>query len=236
MKVKQALTIAMYLYFVPSLVQALTVDIQGKTLTPKTEGEACIDVTGDYEGFSIEASEAGKTPQVCFNNTKQNTLDIHGVNIVSNDVVVNDAVITIEHSFPPGPNGLITVRNRLFGYFSTADGTGVATASKIQFDGFFSQNNNYDQVGEPISFTVGDTLESAIFQLEGKKQYIIAGTRTLKAVITFSLVEAGQQLTFPLGTSISLDTGSTFDDKLDSMSVAPEFGEIIEEDVDLLAE
>lgn len=232
MTVNRVLRLAAYLFlFSPTFLHALTVDIQGTLLTPKNEGDACIDITGDYEGLRVEASETGKAPQICFNNAKQNTLDIHDVNIVAKGTPVSRATIIIEHTFPPGPNGLITVRNRIFGFFSTANGTGVAKGDTIRFTGFFSQNDHFDQVAEPFEHTVGETLDSAIFELDAKKQYIIAGQRTLKGVLNFSFSDAGHKLTFPLGTSISLDTGSTFDDKLDSLSVTPEFGEVTGEDV-----
>ncbi len=222
MKLKRVFCLTVFLFLIaPITAFALVVDIQGKILTPKNEGEACIDVSGEYEGFRIESSEIGKTPQVCFINTKQNTIDIHGVNIVSNGSEVNDAIISVEHTFPPGPNGLITVRTRAFGFFSTATGTGVASGDTFTLNGFFSQNKFYDPVAKPFKHRVGSDMDSAIFEMDSKEQYLIAGQRTLKAVLSFTLNGSGHKLTLPKGTSISLDSGARFEDKLDAiMSVA----------------
>ena len=221
MKLKRVFCLTVLLCLItPTAVLALVVDIQGKILTPKNKGDACIDVTGEYKGFRIESSEIGKTPQVCFINTKQNTIDIHGVNIVANSSAVNEAIISVEHTFPPGPNGLITVRTRAFGFFSTPTGTGVASGDTFTLNGFFSQNNYYDPVAKPFKHRVGSDMDSAIFELDSKEQYLIAGQRTLKAVLGFTLNGRGHKLTLPQGTSISLDTGARFEDKLDAMSVA----------------
>lgn len=278
MMFKRLLTFALGIsLFIPTLVFALVVDIQGKILTPKNEGEACIDITGIYEGFRIEADEIGDTPQICFNNTKQNTIDIHDVNIVavvpqvtvdlysSDEEAVNieeadlpvngsldsvdgetanlpgnsgntgnERTIIVEHTFPPGPNGLITVRKRIFGFFSTPTGLGVASNNTIKFLGYFSQKNVFDEVSEPFEHTVGEDVDSAIFKLEvyAKEKYLIAGERTLKLVIKFTLKEPGQQLTLPLGTSLSLDTGARFEDKLESLVETPDFGEVFGEEVE----
>ncbi len=221
MKLKQMFCLTVFLcLIIPATASALVVDIQGKILTPKHEGEACIDVSGEYQGFKIESSESGETAQVCFINAKQNTIDIHNINIVANNSKVKDAIISVEHSFPPGPNGLITVRTRAFGFFSTPTGTGVASGDTFTLNGFFSQNKFYDPVAKPFKHTVGNKVDSAIFETDGKEQYLIAGNRTLKAVLSFTLKGAGHKLTLPEGTSISLDTGARFEDKLDEMSVA----------------
>ena len=221
MKLKRVFCLTVFLCLtVPTAALALVVDIQGKILTPKNEGDACIDVTGEYQGFRIESSEIGKTPQVCFINTKQNTIDIHGVNIVANGSAVNDAIISVEHTFPPGPNGLITVRTRAFGFFSTPTGTGVASGNTFTLNGFFSQNKYYDPVAKPFKHRVGSAMDYAIFETDSKEQYLIAGRRTLKAVLSFTLNGSGHKLTLPRGTSITLDTGARFEDKLDAMSVA----------------
>lgn len=258
MKLKRLLVLAIVLcLFAPTLVFALVVDIQGKVLTPKNEGDACIDVTGTYDGFKIEASEAGETPKICFNNSKQNTIDLHNVNIVAinppieapegflfgaepepelanNAYISAERTISVEHTFPPGPNGLITVRGRIFGFFSTSMGVGVAKGCNIKVRGYFSQKSNYDPVGEGFEHTVDEEdIESAVFEevTEFKEKYLVSGDRTLKVVLSFTLKEVGQSLTLPLGTSLTLDTGAKFQDKLESLSITPDFGGAVDEEV-----
>lgn len=207
---------------IPSVSSALTVDINGNSLAPTRQGDPCIDITGDYPGFSIVPSEAGKTPQICFNSRRQNHLEIHHVTFVSTSTGAaessNEVVITFTHDFPPGPNGVVTTRAHLFGFFSTATGVGTAAGDKIKFLSFFSQNNNYDTIAEPFEHAVGDTIDSGVFEFGAKKQYLVSGPRLLKGVLSFSFNRPGDKLTLPLATGVKVDRGSRFIDRVDTLS------------------
>ena len=62
---------------------ALSVDVAGTTLTQDAPGAQCLNLAGEYPGFRIETSEAGKTPQICFNFHRRDTLRVHNVMIVA---------------------------------------------------------------------------------------------------------------------------------------------------------
>ncbi len=222
MTINRLLVSGLLLLAIPSISSALTVDINGSGLVPTRPGDPCIDITGDYPGFSIVPSEAGKTPQICFDNRRQNNLEIHHVTFVSTSKGAvessNEVVITFTHDFPPGPNGVVTTRSNLFGFFSTATGVGTATGNKIRFLSFFSQNNSYDTVAEPFEHSVGDTIDSGVFEFGAKKQYLVSGSRVLKGVLSFSFNRPGDKLTLPLATGVKVDRGSRFIDRVDSLT------------------
>ncbi len=218
---------------IPSISSALVVDINGSRLEPKKDGDPCIDITGDYPGFSIVPSEVDKTPQICFDNRRQNHLEIHHVTFVATGSTptapaadgdnstapsASEVVITFTHEFPPGPNGVVTTRANLFGFFSTATGVGVAKGNKIKFLGFFSQENNYDVISAPFEYAVGDTIDSGVFDFSAKKKYLISGPRALKGVLSFSFNRSGDKLTLPLATGVKIDRGSRFIDRVDSLT------------------
>lgn len=197
---------------------AFEVTIQGKKLLTKEEGETCIDISGDYPGIQVIASTAGKTPQICFNDAKHDILSIHNVTFVATGDP-NEVAIEFKHDFPPGPNGYVMARAKLNGFFASPTGLGVPTGDKIQFTGFFSQAGQEDPIAETFDHTVGDNVESALVEKRGKKRYLIAGPRTLIGRLQFSFVEPGHKLTLPAGTTVSIDLGSRFEDKLEEMDV-----------------
>ena len=216
---------------IPSISSALVVDINGTRLEPKKDGDPCIDITGDYPGFKIVSSVIEKTPQICFDNRRQNQLEIHHVTFVATSpsavakpaggkapVPAREIVITFTHEFPPGPNGVVTTRVNLFGFFSTGTGVGVAEGNKIKFLGFFSQENNYDVISEPFEHVVGETIDSGVFDFAAKKKYLISGARALKGVLSFSFNRTGDKLTLPLATGVRIDRGSKFIDRVDSLT------------------
>lgn len=207
---------------IPSISSALMIDINGSSLEPKRLGDPCIDITGDYPGFNIVPSEVGKTPQICFNSRRQNHLEMHHVTFVSTSTAGaefnNEVVITFTHDFPPGPNGVVTTRAHLFGFFSTATGVGTAVGNKIKFLSFFSQDSNYDTISAPFEHAVGDTIDSGVFEFGAKKQYLVSGPRVLKGVLSFSLNRPGDKLTLPLATGVKVDRGSRFIDRVDALT------------------
>ncbi len=195
---------------------AFEVIIQGKRLIPKGEEETCINILGAYPGVKALPSEAGKTPQICFSDSKRDILSIHNVTFVAIGEP-REVVIDFQHSFPPGPNGYVMARTKLKGFFATATGLGVPTGDKIQFSGYFSQGGQEDLIAETFKHTVGEDVESALIDKKGKKRYLIAGPRTLKAKLQFSFTEVGHKLTLPTGTTVSIDMGARFEDKLEEM-------------------
>ncbi len=213
------LAISILILFIPVVSSALEVDINGKQLTPEIQGNPCIDITGEYTGFNIVPSEIGKTPQICFNNNRQNHLEIHHATLVSTGAASENAiVINFTHEFPPGPNGLVTARTHLYGFFSTPTGVGVPVGASVKLSSYFSQNNNLDLITEPFEHTVGEAIESGVFSFGEKKKYLVSGARSLKGALMVSFAGLGDKLTIPLATGVKVDLGSQFEDRLDSLS------------------
>ena len=212
--------------------QALEVTIQGKKLVPQRESETCVEIGGEYPGIRIEPSEVGKVPQVCYSDSRRDILSIHNAVFIATEREgadqggeakgIPEVVVEFQHTFPPGPNGLIMARAKIEGFFATASGLGVASGDTIRFVGAFSQGEQEDFIAEPFAYTVGEELESAVFENKGKKRYLIAGPRTLKAKLAFSFTAAGHKLALPKGASVSIDTGSTFEDRLEEMETETE--------------
>ena len=225
---------------IPNVSSALVVDINGTSLTPATHGNPCIDITGNYPGFKITASEVGKIPQICFNARRHNHLEIHHATFLATGASLNSAetsgteiqtggaeqqdkpmqeiVITFSHDFPPGPNGVVTARAHLFGFFSTSTGLGSPTGNSVKFSGFLSQDNNYDEIAMPFVHSVGETMHSGTFEFGAIKKYLISADRTLKGVLSISFNRLGDKLTIPLATGVKLDLGSKFEKELDQMT------------------
>lgn len=221
--------------------------IQGQRLVPEEDSQTCIEIAGEYPGVRIEASEAGKVPQVCYSDAKRDILSIHNVTFVAlaqpgaapavapaqeaetRPLTENgdkaqkplslqpEVVIEFQHTFPPGPNGRIMARAKIGGFFATADGIGVATGSRLRYEGLFIQDGGEDTIAEPFEHTVGETMDSALFDNKAKERYLIAGPRTLKARLGFQFAAAGQKLTLSPRASVSIDTGSRFEDKLEEI-------------------
>ncbi len=228
---------------------AVEATIQGKTLLPMADGSTCIDISGEYPGVRIEASEAGKTPLICFSDAREDVLALRNATFVAtnavsqpgsngqtqadtaasapNDLstggsVADKVVIEFRHTFPPGPVGKVMARTKIDGFFTTGTGTEVATGDKVRFIGFFSQGGQEDPIAEALEYEVGEDTDSALFEYKGKKRYLIAGPRTLKARLEFSFVAPGHRMTLLKGAFVSIDTGSRFEDKLEEMESGAE--------------
>lgn len=206
------------LLFAPALSPALEVDIQGETITTDRPGNTCIDLTGSYSGFTVKSSETGKIPQVCFSSARQNFLTLKYVTFVADEPTEKDLVVSFQHQFPPGLNGLVMARVQLNGFFSTPTGVSAATGDHVSFKGYFIQSGNEDTIGEPFDHTVGDEMESAVFKFRTKKRYLISGERILKGVFKINFSKSKRNLTLPDNNWISVDRGARFEDKVDTMS------------------
>jgi len=204
----------------PATASALFVDIQGTRLQAQLEGGSCVEIAGDYPSVRIETSEAGKTPRICYNSAKVNSISILNCTFVATTPVRKDISIKFEHEFPTGINGKVMARAKLQGFFSTANGVGIPTGDKIGITGFFSQTGHDEKIAEPLDVTVGDQMDSALFEYSVKEQYLMAGSRTLKGALKIVFTAPGRKLTLQDKNAVSIDTGSTFEDKLDTLDVA----------------
>jgi hypothetical protein len=201
----------------PGMASALVVEIQGVRLEPSEVGASCVDISGVYPGVRIEADKPGQTPRICHNAGRVNSVGIANATLVATAPAKKDIVIKFEHEFPPGVNGKIMARAKLQGFFATENGVGVPSGDKVNLRAFFSQGRTSDVIGEPLDFTVKDSMESALFEYSVKKPYLTAGPRALKGELRINFTGLGHKLTFPEKCLIALDSGATFEDKLDTM-------------------
>ncbi len=225
--------------------------IQGKRLVPQQETQTCIEIAGEYPGVRIEASEIGKTPQICFSDARRDIISLHNVTFVATgeEAVLRssaatdteegdatsvgaaaaesnpglpDVVIEFSHTFPPGPNGHIMARTKIAGFFATPTGLGVASGNHVRFAGIFSQGGVEDLIAEPFDRVVGEDIDSAIFESKAKKRYLIAGPRTLKGRLVINFAAPGHKLTLVKGATVSIDRGARFEDKLEEVEESVE--------------
>lgn len=207
----------------PASASALTVEIQGVRLELQNAGASCIEIAGNYPGVKIESSQNGKTPRICYNSNKVNSITILDSTFVATEPVQKDISLKFEHGFPAGINGKIMTRAKLQGFFSTYDGMGIPVGDKAAFTAFFGQTEDHsDTIAEPFEMTVGDDLDSALFDYSGKEQYLISGPRLLQGILKFSFVKVGHKLTLAEKSGVSLDTGSTMADKLEALEPEPD--------------
>jgi len=206
----------------PTPVSALVVDIQGTRMEAQLEGGSCVDISGDYPGVRVETSTAGKTPRICYNSAQEDSIMILNTLFIAKPPAKQAISVKFEHDFPTGINGKIMARAKLQGFFSTADGVGIPTGDKLSLAAFFSQSGHDDPISEPLNLTVGDQIDSALFEYSVKKPYLISGPRTLKGAFTVVFSQPGHKLTLREISGISLDTGSSFQDKLDTLETPEE--------------
>ncbi len=203
--------------FAPTTASALEVEIQGKRLETQILGASCVTIEGNYPGIRIEASQSGKTARICYNSDKVNSISILDSTFIAVDPIKTNIVMNFEHEFPTGINGKIMARAKLQGFFSTANGVGVPAGDKLSITAFFSQAGHDDIIAEPFQLVVNDGVDSAVFDYSVKKQYLISGPRKLKGDMKIYFVKPGQKLTLTDRSMVSIDTGSTMADKLETM-------------------
>jgi hypothetical protein len=198
---------------------ALVVEIQGTRLETQLEGGSCVDISGDYPGVRIETSTAGKTPRICYHSAQEDSLMILNTLFTAKPPAKQIISIKFEHDFPSGINGKIMARAKLQGFFSTADGVGVPKGDKASLTAYFSQSGHDDTISDPFDLTVGDQVDSALFDYSVKEPYLISGPRALKGALKLVFTQPGHKLTLQEMSGISIDTGSSFQDKLDTLEV-----------------
>lgn len=202
----------------PGLASALVVDIQGVYLYPTMAGASCVDIAGVYPGLRIEPDRPGQIPRICHNAGRINSVGIANATLIATAPSRHKPVtIRFEHEFPQGVNGKVVARAKLQGFFATESGVGVPTGDSLNLKAFFVQGRHQDPLAEPFAFTVGEALESALFEYSTKKTYVTAGPRSLKGVMHIAFDKPGHKLTFPEKCLISLDGGARFEDKLETL-------------------
>jgi hypothetical protein len=174
---------------------ALEIDIQGTILQTEKVSDLCLNIAGEYDGFTIENSEVGKLARVC-HQSKQNDLLVMGY---ANFVATKDNVtitVRFHNDFAPALNGPTIGRASLDGFFATGVGTEAPSGDRVELKGFLNQGTNDDLIGEALTHTVGnrDDLASAVIELQTEKPYLIAGRRTLKGELTFGMGQVGNQM------------------------------------------
>lgn len=203
----------------PAPAAALVVEIQGTRLEASSIGASCIEIAGDYAGVRVEASEKGKAARICYNSSsKVNSIAILNSTFTALAPAKKELSIKFEHEFPPGLNGKVMVRAKLQGFFSAANGVGVPTGDKLTLTPYFSQSYHDDAIAEPFNLDVGEDMDSALFDYAAKKRYLISGPRTLKGGLKIVFSTAGHKLTLVDKSGLTIDTGSTMADKLETMS------------------
>jgi len=206
----------------PAIASALSVEIQGTHLSTEVIGASCINIAGTYPGLIVEPSENSKSPRICYNSNKVNSIAILNATFTSADPAKKEIIVKFEHDFPAGINGKVMSRAKLQGFFSTASGVGVPSADKLNFTAFFSQNNHDDAIAEPFELIVKDDLDSALFDYSVKEKYLISGPRILKGSLKIVFSAVGHKLTLADKSGITIDSGSTLADKLEEMQPAEE--------------
>jgi hypothetical protein len=196
--------VAAGVYFSPA--QALEIVIQEQALTPASPSDVCIHIAGQYPGVTVENSEVGSQARICQQSKSKNLLVLRDANFVATQDQA-EVIVRFHHDFAPGLNGQVIGRASLNGFFATSIGTEAPSGNRVELTAYFSQGTNDDLIQEPLAHTVGEStdLEGAVFDLRTDKQYLVAGNRTLKGVLTMTFNKAGQQMAVLDGIRVSLD-------------------------------
>ncbi|MGF1613086.1 MAG: hypothetical protein ACFCVA_04005 [Gammaproteobacteria bacterium] len=187
---------------VPQIAAALTANLQGQTRTLTLPGSTCLDLTGNYEGFRIEAPERSKMPYVCFSSQRRNVLRFFDVAIVATNAGVGMQTLEFEHEFFTGPQGIVYAEVKLDGFVASASGAGVPTGSRVSLTGYLRQRGTADQIGEGLRQEVAETVDSALLDRTSREQYLTGGSRRLKAVLRFSFESVGDKLVLGPETAV----------------------------------
>ncbi len=180
---------------IPWSSHALEIEIQGRGLAPASPTDMCVHIAGEYEGVRIEDSEAGKRARICQQSKPNNLLVLSNANFVATQdrSVVN---VRFHHQFAPRLNGPVIGRASLLGFFATATGTAAPSGDSVELRGFLSQGASEDPIQEALAHTVGERedLQSAVFDLDTEKEYLVAGARALRGSLRISLNRSGHQM------------------------------------------
>jgi hypothetical protein len=188
----------------PQLASALTANLQGETLALSLPGSECLDITGEYKGFRIEATQRGKIPYVCFSSQRRNVLRFFDVAIIATKVNTGTQTLRIDHEFFTGPQGIVYAEAQLDGFVANESGIGVPGGSQVSFTGYFGQRGSVDQIGVVLRQEVEESLDSALVDKRTREQYLAGGSRRLSAVLSFSLESMGDKLVLGPETAVAV--------------------------------
>lgn len=192
---------------------ALEIDIQGVKMTTLGQGDQCILIAGEYPGVRIEPAESRTRAKICYDNIRQDLLIITDATFVSTQEGGSEVNINFSHGFPPGPNRKLVAHARMKGFFATATGVGVSTGATIELQGSFGQNGNDDPIGEGVSHTVTEDIDSGLFKQEVRERYLAAGERTLKGRLSFKLMAQGDKLVIPNWVQVDVQSVTRIQEK-----------------------
>lgn len=178
----------------PQVALALTGNLQGEVRTLMVPGSECLEISGDYQAFRIEATERGKTPYVCFSSQRRNVLRFFDVAIVATNAGVGMQTLDFEHEFLTGPQGIVYAEVQLGGFVASGSGAVVPSGSRVSLTGYLRQRGSGDRIGEGLRQEVGDTVDSALLDKTTREQYLAGGSRQLRAVLRFSFESVGDKL------------------------------------------
>lgn len=193
-----------------SSARALIANIQGEVLKANEKGGfagVCVAIAGDYSGFRVVGSEAGKMPMVCIDRTRENVnaIEFRNVAFVATEASEEIRTVGFEHDFLGGPQGLVYSSTRLKGFFATATGVGVPTGSQVWFTGMFEQAGHDETIGEELVQEVDESLDSALLSSETQSRFVLSGPRGLKGKLNFTLLNEGDKLVLESGTAVVID-------------------------------
>jgi len=175
---------------------AITVDLETVQVTLDEPTGGCVKLEGEYDGFRVSPTQAGKVPRVCTVPGRKNAIILLDITIVATRADAGERIITVEDHFATGPIGRVFARAVLAGFFATGSGAGVPTGNSLVFTGLLNQGGMDTVIGEPIEHTVGDELETALLDEVTRSEFLISGDRSLKLEIKFVLQNEGDKLVF----------------------------------------
>lgn len=208
-------------------LSALEVSIQGAQMGTLGMGDQCVLIAGEYPGVRVEPSEAGKRARICYDTIRQNLIVLGNSTFVSTRKGGTQVEISFSHVFPPGPNSKVVAHTRIKGFFATANGVGVPTGAHIDALGAFSQHHNDDIIGEGISHSVAEDIDSGLFEDVSRERYLVAGIRALKGRVSFRLMARGDKLVLTEGVQVDVQPVTRIQEKFEEAEEGfeSEFGE-----------
>jgi hypothetical protein len=212
---------------VPRWGLALEIEIQGVKMETLGQGDQCILIAGEYPGVRIEPSQTRSRAKICYDNIRQDLLIITDATFISTTEGGSEVEINFSHGFPPGPNRKLVAHARMKGFFATATGVGVSTGAHVELHGTFGQSGNDDPIGEGVSHTVGEDIDSGLFKQEVRERYLAAGERTLKGRFSFRLMARGDKLVIPNWVQVDVQSVTRIQEKFQEAEEGfdQEFGE-----------
>lgn len=188
-----------------SSAHAITVNLGSVQVVLDAVGGGCVKVEGEYDGFRIGPTEAGKEPRICSATGRKNFLVFADLTIIATGSGLGERSIEVEDHFATGPVGHVFARVELIGFFASSTGAEVPSGNSVLLRGMLNQGGVDTVIGEPIEHTVGEELESALLTAVSRSEFLISGDRSLKLQVKFNLQNEGDKLVFTR-EAVVLDT------------------------------